>query len=229
MSANRTSNAMNKTQTPLLDAVGEAGRKALLDRAVEKCYSAGQVLWNAGDSPAGLTLVLEGKVRILHSANGRQTAVHSGEAGATLGEVPFFLRSTYPASAVAAEPTRCLIISYAALDHALRVDSGLAFVLLERLSARVEEVVGRLAQLSGDSVKGRLSRFIIERASRRGPKNILAPFSLGMTQNELAIELGTVREVVVRSLRELRESRAIASLGSGRYRVESLETLQKMF
>jgi CRP/FNR family transcriptional regulator len=214
---------------PLLHAISEAGRRALLDRSIEKHYATGQVLWNAGDEPIGLTLVLEGKVRILRAANGRHTAIHSGEAGSTLGEIPFFLRSTYPASAVAVEPTKCLIIPYAALDHALRVDATLAFVLLHRLSLRVEELVNRLGQLSGESVKARLSRFILQRAARRGPNNVLTPFSLGMTQSELAAELGTVREVVVRSLRELRESGSIRSVGSGRYQIENLEALQKMF
>jgi CRP/FNR family transcriptional regulator len=220
---------VTRTSTLFFDAISEPGRKALLDRSVEKRYTAGEMLWNAGETPTGLTVVLEGRVRILRAVNGRLTAIHYGDAGSTLGEIPFFLRSTYPASAVAVEPTRCLIIPYAALDHALHVDSTFAFALLERLSARVEELVLRLGQISSESVKARLSRYILQRASRRGPDHVLGPFSLGMTQDELAVELGTVREVVVRSLRELRESRLISAAGSGRYRVENLEALQKMF
>jgi DNA-binding transcriptional regulator LsrR (DeoR family) len=53
-------------------------------------------------------------------------------------------------------------------------------------------------------------------------------FSLGMTQTALAEEIGTVREVVVRALRELRESGAIESVGDGKYRVSDLATLEQL-
>ena len=49
-----------------------------------------------------------------------------------------------------------------------------------------------------------------------------------MTQSALAEEIGTVREVVVRALRELRQSGAIESVGDGKYRVSSLATLQQL-
>jgi len=53
-------------------------------------------------------------------------------------------------------------------------------------------------------------------------------FSLGMTQSALAEEIGTVREVVVRTLRDLRQSGAIESVGDGKFRVASLETLKQL-
>ena len=131
----------------------------------------------------------------------------------------------------------------------MRIGKGPQFMMLQPAGANPPRIVPQLGlkvdSFNADRIVGMLEQHGVTRAaaadpgltggamkvrvSRRGPENILAPFSLGMTQNELAVELGTVREVVVRSLRELRESRAIASLGSGRYRVESLETLQKMF
>jgi predicted transcriptional regulator len=49
-----------------------------------------------------------------------------------------------------------------------------------------------------------------------------------MTQGELAEELGTVREVVVRGLRALVRSGAIRSLGGGRYEITCRETLGKV-
>jgi cAMP-binding proteins - catabolite gene activator and regulatory subunit of cAMP-dependent protein kinases len=181
------------------------------------------VLWIAGDLPAGLTLVVEGKVRIVRGSGGRQAAIHSGEAGSTLGEIPFFTRSTYPATAIAAEPTRCLIITHAAFDHALRVDPGLAYALLDRLSKRVQHLVDRVGRLTSHGVSARLAQFLIECAN-----NSTAPtFSLGMTQGELAEELGTVREVVVRALRQLKEAGAITSRDRGRFSVANLDLLRE--
>jgi CRP/FNR family transcriptional regulator len=206
---------MQSGVTSILDALSPAGRAALLERSIEKTYSAGEVLWIAGDTPAGMTLVVEGKVRIVRGSGGRQTAIHSGEAGSTLGEIPFFTRSTYPATAIAAEPTRCLIITHAAFDHALRVDPELAYVLLDRLSKRVQHLVERVGRLTSHGVTARLAQYLIERAGA----STAPTFSLGMTQAELAEELGTVREVIVRALRQLKDAGAIASRASGRFAV----------
>jgi CRP/FNR family transcriptional regulator len=206
---------MQSGATSILDALSPAGRAALLERSIEKTYSAGEVLWIAGDTPAGMTLVVEGKVRIVRGSGGRQTAIHSGEAGSTLGEIPFFTRSTYPATAIAAEPTRCLIITHAAFDHALRVDPELAYVLLDRLSKRVQHLVERVGRLTSHGVTARLAQYLIERAGA----STAPTFSLGMTQAELAEELGTVREVIVRAMRQLKDAGAIASRASGRFAV----------
>lgn len=212
---------MQSAERSILDSISAAGKAALLERSIERSYSPGEVLWIAGDKPAGLTLVVEGKVRIVRASGGRQTVIHTGEAGETLGEIPFFTESTYPATAVAAEPTRCLLITHAAFDHALKVDTGVAYALLARLSRRVEHLVERINGLSSQDVSERLARFLLERS-----KISLAPtFSLGMTQTELAEELGTVREVVVRSLRQLKNSGAIVSRAGGRYAVASLPAL----
>jgi cAMP-binding proteins - catabolite gene activator and regulatory subunit of cAMP-dependent protein kinases len=212
----------------ILDALSDAGRRALLERSIEKRYRTGETLWNAGDTPLFLTLVVEGKVRILRGNSGRQTVIHFGEAGSTLGEIPFFTGSSYPATAVASEPTRCLLITYDAFENALKADPQFAFAMLKRLSVRVESLVERVAQLSGESVQARLARFVLARANRNGQSNSAHIFSLGATQLQLAEELGTVREVIVRALRSLKECGAIASAGDGKYRVADYPKLKKL-
>ena len=219
---------MSRNQVSILDSLSDAGRRSLLERSVPKSYRRGQILWNAGDTAVGLTLVLEGNVRILRGSAGRQTIIHSGEAGSTLGEIPFFTRSCYPATAVASEPTKCLLITYDAFENALKIDPQLAFAMLERLSARIETLVERVSQLSSESVQARLARFVVARASRNGDRTSTEIFSLGVTQSQLAEELGTVREVVVRALRSLKESGAIEAVGDGKYRVADYPKLKKL-
>lgn len=204
---------MTETEAPLLDSLTASAKASLIKRSTEKKYSAGQVLWNEGDSPIGLTLVIQGKVRIVRGVRGRQTVIHSGEAGSTLGEIPFFTRSRYPATAIASEPTICLVITYDAFHAALRGDPGLALALLERLSRRVQTLVDRIGGLSSQSVAARLANFILERSSKSPNET----FSLGMTQTDLAEELGTVREVVVRALRDLKKAGAITARERGRF------------
>jgi CRP-like cAMP-binding protein len=218
----------------LLEGLTPAGRDILLGRSLERRFATGEILWSAGDPSEGIALVLEGKVRIVRGSAGRQTVIHSGEVGATLGEVPFFTGSVYPATAIAAEPTRCLFLTHAAVTGAMAADPQLALFFLRRLSQRVESLVEKIDQNTVSSVQTRLAIFILERsqdpvvASRSSSRNTKRnTFSLGMTQAALAEEIGTVREVVVRALRELRESGAIESVGDGKYRVANLATLEQ--
>lgn len=51
--------------------------------------------------------------------------------------------------------------------------------------------------------------------------------SMGMTQQDLAEELGTVREVISRELRRLSRAQLIASLRGGRYRLLDLPGLRR--
>lgn len=208
-----------------LESLTPAGKDTLLKQSVERRFSTGERLWSAGDPSEGIALVLEGKVRIVRVSDGRQTVIHSGEPGATLGEIPFFTGDCYPATAIAAEPTRCLFLTHAAVNEAMTVDPKLAFFFLRRLSLRVQSLVEKIDQNTVSSVQTRLARFILRR-SQTADKYVA--FSLGMTQSALAEELGTVREVVVRALRDLRKSDAIERAGDGKYRVANLKILERL-
>jgi CRP/FNR family transcriptional regulator len=219
----------------LLDALTPAARGTLLKQSVERRFSTGELLWSAGDRAEGIALVLEGKVRVVRASAGRQVVIHSGEPGATLGEVPFFTDAPYPATAMAAEPTRCLFLTHAAVTAAMAADPSLALFFLRRLSLRVQSLVERVDQNTVSSVQTRLARFILERSdaartnARSRSKSEKRPtLSLGMTQSALAEELGTVREVVVRSLRGLRQMGAIESAGDGKYRVANVTILEDL-
>jgi CRP-like cAMP-binding protein len=219
----------------LLESLNPAGRVALLEHSVERHFATGEILWSVGDRSAGITLVLEGRIRIIRGSGGRQLVIHSGEPGTTLGEVPFFTGGRYPATAIAAEPTRCLFLPEAAVRRAIEVDPALAFFFLKRLSHRIENLVEKVDRLTVSSVQTRLAHFILQRyqatidSSRsRSKSGKGAVFSLGMTQTALGEELGTVREVVVRALRALRQSGAIESVGDGKYRVMNASILETL-
>jgi len=215
----------------LLDHVGLAGdlcsaaRQALAARAVVREFEPDQVLWTAGDAPRGLFVVLDGRVRIVRAPGGRQHVVHTEGPGATIGEVPLFAGGCYPATAVAAGAVRCLVLDRDALLAAMKHDPRLAWRLLERLASRVRQLVDRLSVRSGHGVRARLARELLAREAAAGPGRA---FDLGGTQTHLAEELGTVREVVVRHLRELARSGAIGVRANRRYVVTDRAALQAL-
>lgn len=200
---------------PRFASLGPNALSALADGATTRSYDPGAVIWLEGAEPRGMFVVLEGEVKIVRSTEGRQHVIHRGRAGATLGEVPLFGGGAYPATAIAVAPTRCLELPRERLEAAIAEHPAVGGLLLRHLARRVRALVDRLDERSSTEVRTRVARRLLEKdVARRGEW-----FALGRTQEELAEELGTVREVVVRALAELRENGAIESDSRGRYRV----------
>lgn len=206
---------------PLFAALPAETRRLLAARGVERRYRTGAVLFREETEPDGLYVVLSGRIRVVRSRRGRQQVIHNEEPGGTLSEIPFFAGGPLPATAIAAEPSRCLILNRDILRAVMQRDPTLAWLFLHRLSSRVRDLVERLHGASS-GIPTRLAGFIIARAQASAP----GPFTLGMTQAELAEEIGTVREVVVRGLGRLRRSGVLASAGRGRYVIQDVAALR---
>lgn len=201
---------------PALAALAPPAQRELLARGIERRYAARQTLFRAGQASPGLFLVVEGRVRVVRDGAARRQVVHTEGPGATLGEVPLFDGGGMPATAVALVPTRCLVFTLDAIVAAIGQDPRLALLLLGQLSRRVRQLVSRIDRLSFQSVRARLADFLLHTAAFEG------------TQTALAEELGTVREVVVRELRDLRRRGLIRATGRGRYQVLDADGLRRV-
>lgn len=201
---------------PLFLGLPRSAITQLAAHAVYRRYLRREVLYLAGGTPAGLLLILDGRVRVVRGRGDRQHLVHEEGPSGTLGEIPVFGGGTYPATAVAAEPTRCILLLTETLRATARAHPELALRFLERLGERTRHLVDRVDQLANQDVNGRLAHLLLRRQRTAGRG---VAFLLARTQMEAAEELGTVREVLVRALRQLRQSGVIESVGRGCYRV----------
>jgi CRP/FNR family transcriptional regulator len=211
---------------PLFADISDVACRALAARAVRRTYERGETLFAAGAEARGLHVIVDGRVRVVRDTAGRRRVVHEEGVGGTLGEVPLYQGGGYPATAVAATRTTCVVIGREAIAGALRADADLAWRLLARLAARVRALVERADRLAAHSVPQRLAALLVARLA--STKTTDGAVTLGGTQQEVAEELGTVREVVVRALRTLCASGAIDALGRGRYRVRDARLLREL-
>jgi CRP-like cAMP-binding protein len=207
---------------PLFDGVALQVADVLAARAAEVSFPADAVIFLAGSTSRGWFIVLQGLVRVVRGAGARQHVIHTEGPGGTLGEVPLITGDTHPATGIAAEPTRCALLDRPSLEAAISERPEIAFLLMKRLALRVELLVSRLDARSAKSVRARLTEFLCRRHAASGA----ASFSIGMTQQALAEELGTVREVVVRELQRLKKERLIAPAPGGRFRIPDAAALR---
>ena len=210
----------------LFAGISDAARRELAARTVRRIYEADETLFRAGTAARGLYVIVSGRVRVVRDTGGRRHVLHEEGLGGTLGEVPLFEGGGYPATAVAAERTTCLVVGREAIGAAMRADPELAWRLLARLAVRVRTLVDRVDSLAARSVPQRLAAFLVARGGAAGRGGGVV--TLGGTQQEVAEELGTVREVVVRAVRALCRAGAIEPLGRGRYGVRGAGRLRDL-
>jgi len=187
-----------------------------------RTFSANDALFREGDAAHGIFIVLAGEVRVVRASRGRRHVFHTERRGGTLGEAPFFDGAPYPATAIAQTAVEVLYVNRDGLSRAQRASPDVALFFLGRLAGRVRLLLDRIDRLATADVETRLCAYLLDR-------DALAEHSIiAITQESLAEELGTVREVVMRALRLLREKRIIKSLGRGKIEVVDRVALRAM-
>lgn len=164
-------------------------------------------LHHEGEDSPHLELVLAGLVRVQVSAtDGRMMTVRYGRPGALLGVATLYAEISRPFGIQALSDSELLGFRPAIVRGLADRDPRVARALLTETSERVMSFVAEFSGHAFANVRQRIARHLLDLASdHERPDELLAPIS----QQELADAVGTVREVVVRILREFREEGAV--------------------
>lgn len=170
------------------------------------CFNRGEIVFWEGEECTGLHVIEKGSVKLFKlSPQGRELVVRVLEEGATFNEVPVFDNGLNPISVAALEDSEIWIIEAALLRRALARYPELAQSVIANLTKNLRTLLGMVEELSFFQVVNRLARLISQM-----PTDVETGAKVGwLTQDDLAARLGTVREVVTRSLRVLERSGAI--------------------
>lgn len=165
-------------------------------------YQRGDVLFWEGDTCDGLHIVEHGSAKIFRlSPQGRQYIVRVLQEGDTFAEVPAFDEGTNPVNVEALEICKVWAIDSEKLHALVMSHPAFAQKVLVNFGRMLRGMVRMVSEMAFYQVTHRLARLISE-----FPQDKSTPH---WTQEQLAARLGTVREVVARSLKELERSGAI--------------------
>ncbi|MEN9933995.1 MAG: hypothetical protein RLZZ387_574 [Chloroflexota bacterium] len=185
-------------QVPLFADLPPELHEALAGIAISLRRPAGTTLFLEGDPAAGLFIVVDGRVKIARtSAAGREQVLHVIGAGQHFNHVSVFDGGPCPADAVAQTDVVLALLPAAPLRELAERHSALAIAFLGELSGRLRHLVALVDDLALHSVQGRLAGLLLAQAeaAERGEPPI------ALSQAEMAARLGTVREMVGRSLK----------------------------
>ena len=168
-------------------------------------FERGEALFWEGDECAGLHVIQQGCVKLYRlSPQGRQYIVRILQEGETCNEVPTFDGGVNPVNVEALETTRVWVIEVGVLRELLETHPAFSKKVLYNFAQILRGLVERVSEMAFFQVTHRLARLISEL-----PPEELSGESAHWTQEQMAARLGTVREVVARSLKELERSGAI--------------------
>ncbi len=206
-----------------LSGLDEATLKALARVAVRRRYDAGQMIFVEGEPCAGLFIVERGRVKIFKlSPGGREQILHIFGAGEGFNDVAVLDGGPNPVNVMALEPTSVLVIDRPSMVDLLERYPALSRAVIENLASRARHLVSLVEDLSLRTVVGRLAKLLLERASDEVD---LERFPQGLTHAQMAARLGTVREVITRSLHKL-EDEGIIKIERHRITILDREALE---
>jgi CRP/FNR family transcriptional regulator len=200
-----TNHAKALTKVPLFSGLSEGELGFLLERVAAKAYSAGEMVFSEGEPCAGLFVVESGSVRIFKSsAAGREQVLSIEGPGGSIAELPVFDGGNYPASVIAIEDTVLLFVSRQDFQALCLTHPQVSLKVLKVVGGRLRRLVGIIEELSFTTVRHRLGAYLLRLAKQEGRKVAQGvEITLPMNNQELAAQIGTVRELVSRNLSRL--------------------------
>lgn len=194
----------------------------LRDRARVVAAPAGTVVFRPGEPCQSLVLLTQGTVRVrMVSESGREIQLYRVLPGeACVMSVACLLENRiYQAEGICETDITGQAISAALFRELLAVSSSFRESVLATQTRRIYDLIGLVDVVAFHRTEARLAARLLERA---GAGDVVAE-----THSELALDLGTAREVVSRRLKRLEMEGAVA-LERGRIRILDRVRLRQM-
>jgi len=193
---------------------------SLMEGAVLVNIPAGQQVFAVGSQCENYLLLLKGSVTAqLLSETGREMQLYQLRPGDSCVITTSCLLSGdhYPAEAYAEEDTSAFVISSHAFYRCLEQSAFFREFVFKNFAARLSLIIGRLGEVVFEGIEWRLAKELMSADAE----------VLHITHQELAIKLGSVREVVSRNLKQF-EAKGWVKLSRGTVTVLDKKALKKL-
>lgn len=178
-------------------------QERLAESATLRRFNAGQVVYLEGEPAESIFIIENGWIKATRiSHDGREQALLFLRMGEIFGDVAVFSRAPYPGTVTALDDVELWMIPAETLLQLTEQYSDMAMAVIRHLGDRVLYYVDMIDDLSLCSVEARLSRTLLKHAKVIEGR-LMVPREMWTTFDEMAMRLGTVRDVLSRSLKTL--------------------------
>lgn len=211
----------------ILADLAENELRYIVNRVVSRKFHAGEMIFSEGDPCPGLWVIESGKVKIFKAAaSGREQLLTIEGPGSSVAELPVFDGGDYPASATAVVDSTLLFISKEDFRLLCLKRPEVALKVLRVVGGRLRGLVAIIEELSFSTVRHRLASLLL-RLARHGERTaggveVVLPAS----QQDIAAQIGTVRELVSRGLGRL-QAQGFIEIEGRKILIRDVKALEK--
>ena len=180
---------------PMFRELPAAVLDELLSLCVERTLLRGETLFLDGERSKGLLVIWRGKLKIYKlGEGGREQIIEIEGPGQSVAELPLFDGMPYPASCAAIEDSVVLNLAPSQFNRLVDRQPDLARAVICGLAQRLRHMVSLIEEISLKAVRERLADLLLEMLGEA------ESVELTLTNQEIAARIGTVREIVSRTL-----------------------------
>lgn len=210
---------------PLLATLRQDDRDALEPLCRMRGYEKGETIFREGDPADRIHFVYTGLVKIVKSAGSRDLILEILGPGEPVGAVAAFERRSFPAAAIAVEPSGLVSIPEREFFQLLESRPEMTRHLLGGLTLRLMMLNKRLADMTG-SAEHRASRLFLTLAERMGTAGEHGNFvPLPLSRQELADLIGTTLETAIRLMSRWQKEGLVLTTKEG-FEIPRLDALR---
>jgi len=189
----------------LFSSLGEESLQILAKQARKKTFESGEIVFLEGDLPGGIYIVQDGWLKATKvSRDGREQILDTIGPRYAINAHTVFTHNPLVATLTALEPSTLWIIPANAIIKLIEAQPKAAMGIVTTLARRIEFLVNKIEDLSLRSVESRLARHLME--NQTGGIHVRKKWA---TQAKMAAELGTVLDVLNRTLKNFEEHNLI--------------------
>ena len=184
-------------QFPTLRDLGEGPARLLADSASHVTLPSGTKIFEAGMACANYLLLASGRVRVQQiSESGREIVLYRIGGGETcvLTTACLLAHEDYAAEAIAESEVSAYVVPQSSFDRLLAESPGFREFVFSAYASRLTDLMLLVEEVAFGHIDIRLAQRLLALQDALG--------TIGLTHQDLAVELGTAREVISRQLKE---------------------------
>jgi CRP/FNR family transcriptional regulator, dissimilatory nitrate respiration regulator len=187
--------------------------EAVAEGCATRALAKGEMLFREGEVAEGFYVIRSGTINVCRvTPEGREQIICVFHAGESFAEITLATIETYPANAVALEPTQVILVSKRHFTALIQRRPELSLRMLGSMSLHLKHLVQMLQDMKGRQVEARLAEWLMQRS----PASALgcpALIELDVTKKVLAGQLGVTSETLSRTFARFRDEGVLKVTG----------------
>ncbi len=201
----------------LIESLKKAGRT--------KSFRAGTELFAEGEQADFLPIILTGKVKMIHFLEpGKEVIIGIFGDGEMFAVPPVFDGEPYPATAIAMEKSKILLLYRKDFLRLLEESSEFSFIVISWMCEMLREKTAAIQNLATASPEHRAGNVIVRLIKNETLET--APVTITVRRQDIAEMAGLTTETTIRSVRKLADKNLIR-IERGKIIIDDIEPLRE--